>query len=103
MQFVSEVGERLMFKLISWELLGREDFDPKALLRALPLADLDILVKNIGPENEGFLSTGMVKAEMLYRLGRIRGDWAVSRDGAQYTLEPMKFHSLNLKWVGAEA
>ena len=103
MNYVSEVGEVLMFRLIAWELLGREDFDPKALLRALSLADLDLLMKNIGERSDGYLSTQMVKVEMMYRLGRLKEDWRICRDGVQYTLEPMQFHSLSPRWVGANA
>jgi len=103
MNYISEVGETLMFRLIAWELLGRKDFDPKVLLRALPLADLDLLTKNINIRDEGFLSTQMIKVEMMYRLGRLREDWRVGEDGVQYTLEPLRFHNLSPTWVGAEA
>jgi len=88
MHFVSEVGEVLMFKLAAWELLGREDYNPRDLLRSLPFADLELISKNITEETKYFLSVNMVQVEMMYRTGRLEGDWEPSRDGARYTLSP---------------
>lgn len=90
MNFVSEVGEVLMFKLAAWELLGRDDINPKALLRALPFADLVIISKNITSKNDGFASVAMVKIELMYRYGQLLCDWEAGRDGARYTMSPFQ-------------
>jgi len=107
MHFVSEVAENLMFKLVAWEFLNRDDFDPKTLLRALPLADLKLIVGNMEnmPNSREFLSTQMVKVEMLYRLGQLKEDWRIGGEGVLYVLDhQMPFlNSLSPRWVGAEA
>ena len=106
MNYISEVGEGIMFKLVSWELLGRDDHDPKRLLRALPLPDLVTAVKNTRAlRNQGeFLSVNLVKAEMMYRMGHLKDDWSVDRNkGLHYVIDPQFINSLSPQWAGATA
>jgi len=101
MHYVSEEGERLMFKLIAWELLDRADYNPKDLLRSLSLTDLVTISENIRQlRGEEFLSVQMVKAEMLYRAGQLKDDWTVGKEGLHFTPEPFLYNS---KWMGATA
>lgn len=82
MKEVSAAAEELLMQVVAWEMLGREDFDPKVLLRQVPLADLSVVEANIVEKIDGakdFITIQMVELEMLYRQGRLIGDWSYSR------------------------
>lgn len=106
MSEVSEGGVELFTQLVEWEMFGG-DACPKALLRAVSLADLSIASK--GLDDRGglgeFVTSQMVEMEMLYRIGRIK-DWGYVRDGDNVTLNIETKHAVNelmLKFTMQEA
>lgn len=93
MQKVSEQAEEALAQLIAWEL-GAE-LDPKALLRQVPLADLSVVLSNVGEEDAVLADTSvslrLVFMEHEYRLGHLGGDWDVEKKGLEVYLKiPMK-------------
>lgn len=83
MREVSTEAEDGLIQMVAWEMLGRDDFDPKEILRKLSLPDLFIIQTNImsTPETRKFVSVQMVELEVQYRRGRLRGDWNYERKG----------------------
>lgn len=82
MREVSQAGEDVLMQLIAWEMFGRDDLDPKRLLRQLSLADLSLVQCNINEsarEVKKFVSVQMVELELLYRRGFLVGDWTFER------------------------
>jgi hypothetical protein len=103
MKQVSEQAEEVLSQLVAWEMLGREDIDPKPLLRQVPLADLSIVLANIGQGGFPFdtsVSLRLVYLEHAYRTGKLEGDYELERKGSDVTLhiplkEPVKFVRFN--------
>ena len=96
--------EEVVTKLVAWEVFDRSDFDPKILLRSIPLPDLSILVSNIqsekSPEECQGAVISMIMLEHQYRLGHIV-DWTVEIEegfcNIRYELlKPLKYVCLNL-------
>lgn len=83
MREVSTEAEDLLVNLVAWEMLGRDDFDPKMLLRKLSLSDLFTIQTNIlgTPETKKFVSVQMVELEVQYRRGKLQCDWSYERNG----------------------
>lgn len=75
--------ENTFAQLVSWELLGRDDVNPKVLLRSIPFAQLCVVAKSVAdqgrPPKDQFISEVMVFLEMDYRTGRLEGDWSYER------------------------
>lgn len=93
MSQVSEGGVELFTQLVEWEMLGRDDVCPKALLRGVSLADLSIASRGLD-ERGGlgqFVTAQMVEMELLYRTGKIQ-DWDYKRedDNVTLSLRPLK-------------
>ena len=84
MRTVSDGAEDLLAKLVAWELLGRDDFDPKDLLRKVPLPDLILVQTNINDQSDEvkeFVCVRMLEAELLFRSGFLTTDWSFYRCG----------------------
>lgn len=95
MACVSEGTGELFEQLLAWELFGRGDFDPKALLRQVPLPDLAVVLSNLGSgPTPKSVSVDLVKAEHLYRTGKLDGDWEIINHrrhvAVKYTLRKEK-------------
>lgn len=86
MSKVSAGTDELLTHLLAWELLGAA-FDPKVLLRQVPLPDLAIVLSNLesGPTPRS-LSVDLIRAEHFYRTGKISGDWEITSLGVFYVL-----------------
>lgn len=82
MALVSENGEEILVRLVEWEMFGREDVDPKTLLRRLTLADLATVSANLDkmPDAGRFVAPQMVSMELLQRQDLI-ASWDYTRDG----------------------
>lgn len=90
---ISAHAESAIQLLVSWELLGISDIDPKQVLREVPLEDLLVIRENILRQGDGeFLSTQMVGLEVSYRHGLLRDDWALTQSGKSVSLRysPLK-------------
>ena len=103
MQQVSEQAEELLSKLLAWEMGAQEV--PKVLLRQVPLADLAVVLNNIGEADctltDTSVSLRLVFLEHEYRLGHLGGDWGVEKDGLDVSLKiplraPVKMVRLHL-------
>lgn len=82
MALVSENGGEVLVRLVEWEMFGREDVDPKRLLRSLSLADLATVSSNLDrmPDAGAFVTPQMVSMELLQRQNLIAA-WGFTRDG----------------------
>lgn len=92
MQRVSEQADEALAQLIAWEL-GAE-LDPKVLLRQVPLADLSVVLANVGEVGCVLTDTSvalrLVFLEHSYRIGQLGGDWNVEKKGHEvYLTIPM--------------
>jgi hypothetical protein len=91
---VSEQAEELLSQLLAWEL-GATELDPKIILRQVPLADLAVVLSNVGEEDAVLADTSvslrLVFLEHEYRVGHLGGDWDVEKNGLEVFLKiPMK-------------
>lgn len=88
MKKVSPAGEELFSQIVSWELLGATDLNPKELLRSASTEDLYIVMENLSRDQRAreFLVAKMVDAEVLHREGLLIGDWEVSVSGRRANL-----------------
>lgn len=105
MQRVSEQADEVLAQLIAWEMDLRAELDPKALLRQVPLADLSVVLSNIGEGGSILTDTSvslrLVFLEHAYRLGHLGGDWEVEKKGLEVFLKiplraPIKMVRYNL-------
>lgn len=81
---VSDETQNLFMKLVAWECFGAQEYDPKDLLREVPLSDLRTVSRNIksqGAEMKNFACVSMVELELLYKTGLLAGDWHYTRRG----------------------
>jgi hypothetical protein len=75
--------EDLLMQLVTWECLDNQSVCPKLALRQLSLPALSVAYVNI--ENwdanieSRFAVAKMVKVEMMYRMGKLVGDWTYLR------------------------
>lgn len=112
MRKVSELAQKLMAKLVSWEVLGAKE-NPKLLLRETPFVDLSIISANVREEGQplkNFIAVPMIETELLYRTGLLEEDWTFFQDGNNVvmTYKPVSFpvasvHMHTRVPVGAEA
>lgn len=88
MKQVSVEGEELFTRLVSWELLGDTETDPKATLRSASDEDLQIVMHNIESDRHlvEFMAVKMVRLELMYREQLLDGDWEVRREGSSVTV-----------------
>lgn len=88
---VSESGEEVLVRLVEWEMFGRDDVEPKLLLKTLSLADLVAVSQNLDkmPDAGHFVTPQMVSMELLLRRDLIVS-WDYVRDGdhVQISLQP---------------
>ena len=86
---VSSGGEQLMVLLVAWEMLGRADLDPHAILRDVSTADLELVQTNIcsAPETRSFVSCELIEIELMYRRGLLMGDWSIRRSDDEVKLD----------------
>jgi hypothetical protein len=77
MSTVSELSQDLFSDLVTWELLGDADIDPKTVLRQVPLSDLSVVRSRKLPE---CVCTTLIDLEWQYRVGQVR-DWTCTRCG----------------------
>jgi hypothetical protein len=112
MKLVSEGVQDVLTHLVAWECLGVTKFDPKILLRQIPLSDLSVISANIkkqGSALKEFVCVSMVGLEVLYKTGMLVGDWSYVRNDKKVSLtyEPVNFPkahaNLELLAIGAEA
>jgi hypothetical protein len=93
--FRSEEIESKLCDLVMWECMEATHVDPKFTLRTMELRDLSVLLKNVeepdefgrrSPRIDEFVVIKMVKVEMMYRTGRLKGDWTFLRLGDRINL-----------------
>jgi hypothetical protein len=80
----------LLMQLVTWECLNNLLVDPKLILRQISLGDLSILHTNVTVGDtasiERFVVVKMIKVELLYRMGKLKGDWTYLRLGEKINL-----------------
>jgi hypothetical protein len=93
MKTLSMRGQELMSELIAWEM-GWSESHPRPLIREILLPDLSILMANSGVLSILSEIVGtpckavavLLEVELLYRQGKLQGDWLLTEDAPRWKL-----------------
>jgi hypothetical protein len=86
---LSDSIQDLLADLVMWECLDKQEVNPKLILRTVSLPELSILAANIDTGEdylEKFVVVQMIKVELMYRKGLLKGDWTFLRCGQKINL-----------------